>query len=65
MIKVEPNIIWRLQRFGSILKLWNYDDDLLELATLASIRLHNWMLRNRQLNYDPNMNPKNMFRNYW
>lgn len=47
----------RVQRWFSILgnkkKYWNYSEDLLDLAVHASTRLHNWMLRQRRLNYNP------------
>ena len=56
----------RVQNWFQILRNkdaeWSCDDHLLAKATLAAIRLHNWMLRNRNLNYNPSMNPKNMFR---
>ncbi len=37
---------------GNAKKRWNYSDELLGLAVHAAVRLHNWMLRNRNLNYD-------------
>ena len=46
---------------GVLLREWTYDDELLELAIGASFKLHNWILKNRRLNYDAQNNPLNHF----
>ena len=50
---------------GNNKKTWNYDAELLELSVGASTKLHNWMLRNRGLDYNAELNPSNFYRNDW
>jgi hypothetical protein len=57
----------RIQRWFPILgirkKYWNYNDDLLTLAVYASVRLHNWLLRIRKLDYSINTDQQYLFHN--
>ena len=59
----------RVQMWFPILGLqktyWNYDDELLELATGAATKLHNWMLRTRGVSYNAENNPRNFHRNLY
>ncbi len=50
---------------GINLAYWKYDDEMLELAVGAAIKLHNWMLRNRCLAYDAQQNPNNFHRDMY
>ena len=44
---------------------WNYDPVLLGYAVHACTRLHNWMMHERNLNYDPTTDPKYHFTAAW
>ncbi len=63
------NSIGRVQLWfpilGSKKKYWPYDEELLELSVGAATKLHNWMMRNRGLDYSAINNPSNFYRNYY
>lgn len=69
MRKGDENAFGRVQMWFPLLRNknaeWSYDDDLLATATLASTRLHNYMLRNRGFDYNPADNPVNLFREHF
>ena len=50
---------------GVNLAYWKHDSELLELAVGAAIKLHNWMLRHRELEYDAQNNPRNWYRDMY
>jgi hypothetical protein len=63
------NAFGRVQKWFPLLGLqrqyWNYDMELLELATDAAMKLHNYMLRSRGLSYnaedDPNLFHRDLY----
>ena len=63
------NAFGRIQMWFPILGInlayWKYDDEMLELAVGAAIKLHNWMLRKRGLAYDAQENPNNFHRDMY
>ena len=63
------NAFGRVQMWFPILgnkrKYWSYDEETLELAVGAATKLHNWMMRNRGLDYDAVRNPCNFYRNLY
>ena len=63
------NAFGRIQNWFPILgrnkRYWHYDEDLLELAVGAATKLHNWMLRNRGLQYEAQANPRNHYRDLY
>ena len=44
---------------------WHYDEELLHLTVEASVKLHNWMMRKRELSYAAEVNPVNHYRDYY
>lgn len=60
------NSFGRVQMWFPILGLqrsyWNYDVESLELATDAAMKLHNFLLRSRGLNYNAEDDPHNHYR---
>lgn len=50
---------------GINLSYWKYDDELLTLAVSASIKLHNWMMRNRNLAYNAEDSTRNFHRDLY
>ena len=63
------NAFGRVQMWFPILGIekcyWNYDDDLLELAVGAATKLHNWMLKHRNVSYNALDDPRNFHRNLY
>jgi hypothetical protein len=63
------NAFGRVQMWFPILGVqkayWNYDDELLEVAVGAATKLHNWLLRRRDVSYDAQINPRNFHRNLY
>ena len=51
--------------FGAQQRYWKYDIELLELAIEASMKLHNWIIRQRGLSYNAENNPNNFYRHAW
>jgi len=49
---------------GNAKKMWNYSTYLLQLSIHAAVRLHNWLLRIRDLNYNVATNPSYLFYDY-
>lgn len=44
---------------------WNLQHYTLDLAVHASVRLHNWLVHIRDLNYDPTIDPSYLFTSNW
>jgi hypothetical protein len=44
---------------------WTHKHELLVLAVTASMKLHNWMMRNRHLEYNAENNPYNYYRDMY
>lgn len=44
---------------------WTYDEELLSLSIGAATKLHNWMLRRRGLDYNPENSNRNHYRHLW
>ena len=63
------NAVGRVQKWFPILGLqksyWNYDQELLELAVGAAMKLHNWMLRTRGIRYNAEEDPQHHFRDLY
>jgi hypothetical protein len=63
------NAFGRVQKWFPILGIqksyWNYDEEMLELAVGAAMKLHNWMLRTRGLAYDAQNDPQNHLRHLY
>ena len=67
--KGVENAFGRVQMWFAILgnnkSKWDYNRHTLTLAVHASTRLHNWMLHERGLNYDPTTDPSYLFTAAW
>jgi len=50
---------------GNAKKKWDLDVSLFNLTIYATFNLHNWLIINRGLNYDPTTNPKYLFTRYY
>lgn len=63
------NSFGRVQMWFPILGLqrsyWNFDVESLELATDAAMKLHNFLIRSRGLNYNAEDNPQNHHRHLY
>ena len=63
------NAFGRVQRWFPILGVqrsyWNNDIELLELATEAAMKLHNFMLRSRGISYNAEEDPHNYYRHLY
>ena len=51
--------------FGADCKAWSHSTDLLHLAYHAAVRLHNWIMIVRNLDYDPSRDPSYLFTSMW
>jgi hypothetical protein len=63
------NAFGRVQMWFPILGVnrsyWNHDEEMLRLSVDAACKLHNWILRNRGLQYDAAANPQNHYRDLY
>ena len=63
------NVYGRIQNWFGVLgnkkAKFNCNPTLLSLSIQAACRLHNWMLHTRKLNYDPILNRRYLFREYY
>jgi hypothetical protein len=51
--------------FGHASRYWVYDLETLELATRVAMKLHNWLLRHRDIDYNAENSPRNFYRHLW
>ena len=67
--KGVENSYGRLQTWfptvGNNKSKWNYDHTTLMLTIHACTRLHNWIMQERKLNYNPTTDPAYLFTAAW
>ena len=51
--------------FGHASRYWMHDIETLDLATRVAMKLHNWLLRHRDVDYNAENSPRNFYRELW
>lgn len=60
----RTSVLW-FPILGNAQKRWNFGHDLFKYTVMACYRLHNWMMRIRNLDYDPSTDPNSLFVRYY